>query len=289
MDQQVEAVQRMQDYIDAYIYESIRVADLAKVSLYSPWHSYRLFVMLLNISPAKYIRRMRLSKSALKLRDEKVRITDVAFEVGFDSVDGYQRAFLHEFGCNPREYLSNPTPIYLFRPYGIKYSNIKKETEMEDTKTVFIQIIEKPARKVIIKRGIKATDYFTYCEEVDCGVWGLLTSIKSISGEPVCLWLPKSYIKNGTSEYVQGVEVSLNYDGVIPESFDVIELPSCKYMMFQGEPFADEDYSQAIEQVWNAIKKYDPSVVGYSWDKTNPRIQLEPIGKKGYIELLAIK
>ncbi|MEG1027411.1 MAG: AraC family transcriptional regulator, partial [Oscillospiraceae bacterium] len=27
----------------------------------------------------------------------------------------------------------------------------------------------------------------------------------------------------------------------------------------------------------------------YVWDKENPRIQLEPIGARGYIEMLAIK
>ena len=118
---------------------------------------------------------------------------------------------------------------------------------------------------------------------------GLLQSIKSISGEPVCLWLPSKYRTLGTSEYVQGVEVDVHYDGVVPEGFDVIDLPAAKYLMFQGEPFAEEDYSQAIEEVCASIKKYDPSVIGYSWDDTNPRIQLEPIGTRGYIELCAIK
>ena len=160
---------------------------------------------------------------------------------------------------------------------------------MSEVKSVFVQIVEKPARKVIIKRGKTATEYFQYCEDVGCDVWGLLCSMKSISGEPVCLWLPKHLIKDGTSEYVQGVEVPLNFDGQIPESFDIIELPKCKYMMFQGEPFAEEDFEEAIGQVWEAIKKYNPETVGYRWDTTNPRIQLEPRGERGYIELLAVK
>lgn len=44
-----------------------------------------------------------------------------------------------------------------------------------ETRNVFIQVIKKPARKVIIKRGEKAAEYFAYCEEVGCDVWGLLT------------------------------------------------------------------------------------------------------------------
>ncbi len=120
-------------------------------------------------------------------------------------------------------------------------------------------------------------------------MWGTLTSIKSISGEPVCLWLPKKYIKPGTSEYVQGVEVAFDYKGKVPDGFDVITLPAASYIMFQGEPFAEEDFGAAIEELQAAIKKYDPSLLGYKWDKENPRIQLEPIGSRGYIELLPIK
>ncbi|MHB8061453.1 MAG: helix-turn-helix domain-containing protein [Ruminiclostridium sp.] len=289
MEEQIEAVQRMQDYIQAHLYEGISLADLAMASLYSPWHSYRLFVRWLNRTPADYIRRLRLSKSAMKLRNEQSRVIDIAFEVGFDSVDGYQRAFFREFGCNPHEYATNPIPLYLFTPYGIKSATVRKEKTMENVKNVFIQVIEKPARKVLIKRGVKAADYFAYCEEVGCDIWGLLISIQSISGEPVCLWLPNAYIKPGTSEYVQGVEVPTDYSGVVPDGLDVIELPASKYMMFQGEPFEEEDYAEAIEQVWSSIKKYDPSVIGYAWDASNPRIQLEPIGTRGYIELVAIK
>ncbi|MBR4966051.1 MAG: helix-turn-helix transcriptional regulator [Lachnospiraceae bacterium] len=289
MEEHIEAVQRMQDYISQNLDKEITMAELARAAQYSPWYSYRLFVNLLDMTPAVYIRRWRLSKSALRLRDEKVKIADVALDAGFESVDGYQRAFLKEFGCNPYEYSVCPTPIYLFKPYGVKYSKIGEETKMSEVKSVFVQVIEKPERKVIIKRGKEATEYWKYCEEVGCDIWGLLTSIKSISGEPVCMWLPPQYIKEGTSEYVQGAEVSMDFEGEIPEGFDIIELPKCKYIMFQGEPFKEENFVEAIQQIWEANKKFDPQPIGYCWDTSNPRIQLEPIGTRGYIELYPVK
>uniref|UniRef100_UPI0040566256 helix-turn-helix domain-containing protein n=1 Tax=Acetatifactor sp. TaxID=1872090 RepID=UPI0040566256 len=285
MEEHIEAVQRMQDYIKRNLDKDITMAELAEISKYSPWYSYRLFVKLLDMTPAVYIRRLRLSKSALRLRDEKIRIIDVALDAGFESVDGYQRAFYKEFGCNPYEYSICPIPIYLFKPYGIKYSKRSEDTKMSDIKSVFIQVVDKPERKVIIKRGKEAKDYWKYCEEVGCDVWGLLSSIKSISGEPVCLWLPHKLIKAGTSEYVQGVEISMDYSGEIPDGFDMIELPKCKYIMFQGEPFEEANFGEAIQEVWEAINKYNPQTIGYKWDTTNPRIQLEPIGTRGYIEL----
>ena len=160
---------------------------------------------------------------------------------------------------------------------------------MDNIQNVFVQVVEKPARKVIIKRGIKADEYWGYCKEIGCDVWGILTSMKSLCGEPVCLWLPEKYRKPGTSKYVQGVEAALDFDGQIPDGFDVVELPQAEYLMFQGEPFAEEDYCEAIEAVQKAMDRYDPSVIGYKWDEENPRIQLEPVGTRGYIELKAVR
>lgn len=282
-----EAVRNMQTYIENHLHEKILPTDLSGVSHYSPWHSYRIFTEILNMTPSDYIRRLKLSKSALELRDDKAKIIDIAYKYGYESVDGYQRAFHKEFGMNPYEYSKNPIPICLFIPYK-KYHD-KESKKMAEINNVFVTVVQKPERKVILKRGIKADNYWDYCQETGCDVWGILTSIKSLNGEPVCLWLPKKYVKEGTSVYVQGVEVPLDYCGPVPDGFEVIELPEASYLMFHGEPFEEENFGQAIETLWKAMDKYSPEVIGYKWDDENPRIQLEPIGTRGYIELKAVK
>lgn len=120
MKEQIEAVQRMQDYIKAHLSENITLDDLAKVAMFSPWYARRIFVSLLGVTPSDYIRRLRLSNSALRLRDEKVTVLDVALDLGFGSAYGYTRAFAREFGCNPKQYAISPQPITLFNPYDIK-------------------------------------------------------------------------------------------------------------------------------------------------------------------------
>ncbi len=288
MEEQRVAVRRMQQYIKDHIKEEITMNDLASAAAFSPGYARKLFIKYLDMTPAVYIRRLRLSESAIRLRDESRHVLDVAVDMGFKSVDGYQRAFRREFACNPKEYSTSPVPIWLFTPYFISDKE-RKAIDMSETRSVFIQVIEKPARKVIIKRAIKADNYWTYCEEVGCDVWGLLKSIKSVSGEPVCLWLPPSLRKPITNVYVQGVEVETEYNGVIPEGFDLIDLPASEYLLFRGEPFADEDFESAIAEIQSAEKKYNPEFIGYEWDDSNPRIQLEPIGDRGYIELMPVK
>lgn len=116
MKEQVLAVQRMQDYIWEHLEEDITLADLARVSLFSPWYSYRLFRDYTGLTPADYIRRLRLSQSALRLKRGECRVTDAALDFG--SVDGYQRAFRRAFGCNPggvRPYQSSHPSVYSLR------------------------------------------------------------------------------------------------------------------------------------------------------------------------------
>lgn len=290
MKEQILAVQRMQDYIEQNQDQEISLSRLARASLFSPWYSYRLFRERLGLTPTEYIRKFRLTQAAIRLREGKERIIDVALDTGFTNADTFTRAFYREFGLNPSDYMKNPVPIPLFIPYGAKYRELRKEKiDVSNVQPVFVQAIRKPERLCLIKRAVHAEDYFPYCEEVSCDVWGLLMSMKSLCGEPVSMWLPAKYKKPNTSTYVQGVEVETDYQGAIPEGFDTIRLPEAEYLQFQGQPFREEDYCEAIRSVQYAMDHYDPSVNGYEWDDDNPRIQLEPRGERGYIELRAVR
>ncbi len=287
----IKAVQNMQDYIEINLCNSITLKQLSNAAGYSPWHAARLFKEVTGKTPFDYIRSLRLSKAALILRDKDEKILDVALDFVFDSHEGFTRAFSKEFGMTPRKYIKNTPPINLFIPYKVfnTYQSLKKgDNDMNNnqkTKSVFVQIIERPARKVLLKRGIKATHYFEYCEEVGCDIWSILTSVKEALYEPIGMWMPKHLIRKGTSEYVQGVEVPLNYSNIVPDGFEIIELPPCKMMVFQGEPYDDEKFMDAIDEVWNHIDKFDPTIYGYNWaPDTAPRFQLAPMGYRGYIE-----
>ena len=56
MQEQIEAVQQMQEYIEKHLRENISFADVAKVSLFSPWHARRLFLEYTGVTPSEYIR-----------------------------------------------------------------------------------------------------------------------------------------------------------------------------------------------------------------------------------------
>jgi AraC family transcriptional regulator len=294
--EKVNAVQRMQDFIEEHLNVPITLNMLANAAGYSPWHSARIFKELMGKSPFEYIRALRLSRAALILRDKDVRVVDVAFDFVFDSHEGFTRAFSKQFGITPHNYIKKTPPINLFMPSRIRnyYLTFQKGVdnmpENSNVNTVFVQVVERPQRGLILKRGIKATHYFEYCEEVGCDVWGILTSVKGAIHEPYGMWLPKNLQKPGTSIYAQGVEVPIDYKGEIPEGFEFIELKPCKLMVFQGPPFEEEKFEASIQELWDVMKKYNPEIYGFSWaDEDAPRIQLAPMGYRGYIEARPVR
>jgi AraC family transcriptional regulator len=286
----IAAVERMQTYIENHMNEPITLHMLAQTAGYSPWHAAKVFKALTGKSPFEYMRLLRLSQAAMKLRENEAKVVDVAFDYVFDSHEGFTRAFSKQFGVTPRDYSKSKPYIHLFIPTNIHkfYLTMQGDSPMADTKqsnTIFVQVVERPARKLILKRGIKATEYYAYCEEMGCDVWDVLCGIREALYEPIGMWLPDNFRTPGTSYYAQGVEVPLDFAGSIPEGFELIDLPACKMMVFQGPPYDEADFEKAIGNIMETVKNYQPEVYGFRWaDEDGPRFQLEPQGYRGYIE-----
>lgn len=96
-------------------------------------HTRRIIEADPNMTAAVFVRRLKLSRSALMLCDENVSVLKAAPDWGFGSVDGYQRALRKEFGCNPKEYSASPIPVWLFAPY-LLMENERKVRNMSETR-----------------------------------------------------------------------------------------------------------------------------------------------------------
>lgn len=291
--------EQIKKYISEHLNEPVTLNDIAKTVGYSKFHTSRIFKEETGLSLFEYIRRERLTASAFALRIGSEKVLDVALDFMFDSHEGFTRAFANGFGITPKRFASYPAPDGWMIPYY--YLNRQKtkteELNMEQkTAVIFTQIMERPARKLILFRSKNASDYFEYCEEVGCGTpenpapWDILCGIKNALNEPMGVWLPKSMCPEGTGIYAHAVEVAADYSGEIPSRFDVIELPPCKYLVFQGEPYDDDKYDEAIGKLWENIADFNPKVYGYEWDdETAPKFQLAPMGWRGYIEGRAVR
>jgi AraC family transcriptional regulator len=273
-------------------HQELTLNDLAQKLSYSKWYLTRKFKKETGETLMSFVKRIRLLNAANNMSDKK--IMDVALDTLYQSHEGFSRAFFKMFDVSPRDYKRNMRMDPQFVAKTMNDARKRMEEGgilMNETPIpVFVQVISKPERKLICKKGIKAEDYFAYCEEVGCDVWDTLLSIDDALGEPMGMWLGDNMVESGTSKYIQGIEVPMNYNRKVPLGFSMMSMPACEVMIFQGPPYPDAEFSEAIGQLWQVMEHYDPHRVGYQWaDDLGGSFQLEPRGERGYIEGRTVK
>lgn len=81
-----------------------RPRDIADAAKFSVAQTYRLFGRSGHGSPMKVLRRLRLERSAWSLTHTDQAITEMAFDAGYESLEGFSRAFRAAYGVSPRDY-----------------------------------------------------------------------------------------------------------------------------------------------------------------------------------------
>ncbi|MCL2509022.1 MAG: hypothetical protein FWF05_07595 [Oscillospiraceae bacterium] len=134
------------------------------------------------------------------------------------------------------------------------------------SKIVTTTVADRPARKLLLLRSKKAICYDTFCAEVGCEWHGILNSVPEKFDTCAIITLPPYLVKERTSDIAGGVEVPYDYAEGLPQGYELIDLPACKMMYFQGMPFENErDYGEAIGTVWSAKSSYKPELYGYQY------------------------
>lgn len=92
---------RVLDDIDARFDEALDLSQLAATAHFEPVHFHKIFLACLGETPAAYVRRIRLERSAARLMNQRAVVLDVALDAGFGSGEAFARAFRQRFGHSP--------------------------------------------------------------------------------------------------------------------------------------------------------------------------------------------
>lgn len=90
-------------YIEAHIRQPLKLEQLAADAGFSVYHYCRLFSLYMDMPVMEYLRRRRLAHAAFDICAGK-RILDVAMDYGFESHNGFAKAFRKVYGFAPEEY-----------------------------------------------------------------------------------------------------------------------------------------------------------------------------------------
>jgi len=99
-DDSFRRVVRARDAIHARYGEALRLDDLAREAALSPFHFLRLFRAAFGETPHHYLTRVRI-EAAKRLLLADAPVTDVCFDVGFQSLGSFSALFTRRVGAPP--------------------------------------------------------------------------------------------------------------------------------------------------------------------------------------------
>lgn len=88
------------------------LADLAAADGRSSFHLQRIFSAEVGESPLQYSRRVRLQRAAASLLVTSKSVLEIALESGFDSHEGFTRAFRAMFSMSPKQFRDQQQPTF---------------------------------------------------------------------------------------------------------------------------------------------------------------------------------
>lgn len=86
------------------LYANLSLDEMAALCHLSTSSFKRKFKETFDDSPAKFLSKKKVEKAAEMLRTNNLRISDIAYDVGFDSLATFNRNFQNTFGKSPSEY-----------------------------------------------------------------------------------------------------------------------------------------------------------------------------------------
>ncbi|MBQ7782331.1 MAG: AraC family transcriptional regulator [Oscillospiraceae bacterium] len=118
----IQGVQNAIAYIEENLAEDIAVKSIAERAYLSEYHFQRMFSALCGFTVGEYIRNRRLTLAAQELSADNARIIDVAVKYGYDSADGFARAFTRFHGISPSAAKEKGAELKAFAPLRIRFT-----------------------------------------------------------------------------------------------------------------------------------------------------------------------
>jgi AraC-like DNA-binding protein len=97
-------VQRAREYIEKHKTEPLSLAAVAKAAGASAFHFCKVFRKSTGLKFTDYVARVRLEHAKTQLLNPNRRISEVAYDVGFQSLTQFNRMFKRVFGQAPTEF-----------------------------------------------------------------------------------------------------------------------------------------------------------------------------------------
>lgn len=110
----LDTLQNGIDYIESHLADEISNEEISAVTRMSIVHFQKAFLGITGLTLGEYIRNRRLTLAATELAGGKNTVLQIALKYGYESSEGFSRAFREFHGVNPNVIKTGKGRFYLF-------------------------------------------------------------------------------------------------------------------------------------------------------------------------------
>ena len=252
----ISAMQRAIAYIEAHLTEEINYEDVAAHIHTSSYEFHKTFSFLTGMTANAYIRNRRLSLAGREVLETDRKITDIAFEYGYETPESFSKAFTRFHGVSPRMAREEGAKLVLFNPLAIRITlegGKSMDYRMVQEKEKKFLVISKDFRNEIINEegNHEVPDFWGECLEKK--VLEPLLSLRPAGKKDLYGVCSPAKPGSDTFEYAIGILIDAN-----TASFDEAEMKEAGYILLDVKP---NTYA-----VFDCIGE-DAGCVGETWEK----------------------
>ena len=237
------------DYMENNLSDHITSDDIAKHVYLSNFHFQRVFSLLTGLTVGEYMRNRRLSLAGHDLLTGNDKIIDVALKYGYDTPEGFTKAFTRFHGVTPMEARKQGTIIKSFNRLVLKI-------KLEGGSCMDYRIENKNEFEVVLKTRLFSqetssveipkfwSEYMSSgLEEQVCGMFG------------ICFEDDRP-----GDEWRYGIGAEKEYVKEVPEGFEVQTIPAHTWVIFPcvgAMPHAIQNLWMKVYSEWLPTSNYE--------------------------------
>jgi AraC family transcriptional regulator len=120
----LESINKAIAYIESNATSHIQLKDIAMKANLSQYHFHRVFKSFTGETTRDFLTRLRLEKSALKLKHSQDDVGQIALDCGYQNHETFSRAFKNYFGLSPIDFRNSITELTLSKQNEYRHANI---------------------------------------------------------------------------------------------------------------------------------------------------------------------
>lgn len=156
----IQILKEVLSYIEEHLDKSLTLEALAELHYISLSHLHRIFSTLSQYSLKEYINKRRLTKASVDLIESEDTIINIAFKYGYDSYEGFSRAFKRVYNDTPSKFRKKGVRIELFPALEIDFIS-------NDKGVIYMISVTRINEEVLAKdlEGVK--EQYIICADID--------------------------------------------------------------------------------------------------------------------------